>query len=160
MHAVVMESLEEFLAGTLEPREQRLIEAHLGDCGACREELQGMEDLNLLFGSLRAETSEIPEDFGLEPAPAFYAGVMQRVEENRASPAWSNLFALDPFWGRRLAVSCLLALVAVSALLISNERAYSSGPMPDAVMAEQNAPAFDSAPASESMLVTLANYEH
>ena len=55
MHAVVMESLEEFLAGTLEPLERRAIEAHLGNCAACREELQGMEDLSLLFGSLRPQ---------------------------------------------------------------------------------------------------------
>ncbi len=58
MHAVVMESLEEFLAGTLEPMERRTVEAHLGNCAACREELQGMEDLSLLFGSLRPQRGD------------------------------------------------------------------------------------------------------
>jgi len=153
MHAVVMESLEEFLAGTLEPVERHTIEAHLGNCAACREELQGMEDLSLLFGSLHAE-----EPF--EAAPGFYARVMRQVEERKAVPSWSNIFTLDPAIGRRLVYSCLVVLVAMGTFLISSERAYTSVPMPDALMAEQTQPAFDSAPAPESMLVTLANYEH
>jgi predicted anti-sigma-YlaC factor YlaD len=37
MHAVVMESLEEFLAGALDPATQREIETHLGTCQVCRE---------------------------------------------------------------------------------------------------------------------------
>jgi predicted anti-sigma-YlaC factor YlaD len=153
MHAVVMESLEEFLAGTLEPLERRSIEAHLGNCVACREELQGMEDLSLLFRSFRPQEE-------IEPSPGFYTRVMTQVAERNAAPSWSNFFALEPALGRRLVFSCLLVLVAMGTYLISNERGYSSGPMPDAVMAEQTQPSFDSAPASESMLVTLANYEH
>jgi anti-sigma factor RsiW len=153
MHAVVMESLEEFLAGTLEPLERRSVEAHLGNCAACREELQGMEDLSLLFGSLRPNEE-------VEASPGFYARVMTQVAERRSAPSWSNFFALDPAWGPRLVFSCLLVLVAMGTYLVSNERGYASGPMPDAVMAEQTQPLFDSAPASESMLVTLANYEH
>jgi anti-sigma factor RsiW len=153
MHAVVMESLEEFLAGTLEPLERRSVEAHLGNCAACREELRGMEDLSLLFGSLRPAEK-------IEPAAGFYARVMTRVAERDAAPSWSDFFALDPAWGRRLVYSCLVALIAMGTFLVSNERGYASGPMPDAVMAEQTQPSFDSAPAPESMLVTLANYEH
>jgi anti-sigma factor RsiW len=152
MHAVVMESLEEFLAGTLEPSERSSIEAHLGNCAACREELQGMEDLSLLFGSLRPQEE-------IEPPPGFYARVAAQIAERNAAPSWNNFFALDPAWGRRLVFSCLLVLAAMGTYLVSSERAYSSGPMPDAVMAQQTQPSFDSAPASESMLVTLASYE-
>jgi len=152
MHAVVMESLEEFLAGTLEPAERSSIEAHLGNCAACREELQGMEDLNLLFGSLRPHEE-------IEPSPGFYARVTAEIADRNAAPSWNNLFALDPAWGRRLVFSCLLVLAAMGTYLVSNERGYSLGPMPDAVMAQQTQPSFDSAPASESMLVTLASYE-
>ncbi len=153
MHAVVMESLEEFLAGTLEPAERRTIEAHLGGCVACREEIQGMSDVNLLFGSLRPKEE-------LEPSAAFYARVMTQIAERNSAPSWSSLFAFDPAWGRRLALSCLLVLVAMCTYLVSNESGRESGPMPDAIMAQQTQPAFDSAPATESMLVTLANYEH
>jgi anti-sigma factor RsiW len=153
MHAVVMESLEEFLAGTLEPVERRTIEAHLGGCAACRDELQAMEDVNLLFGSLRSREA-------VEPAPAFYARVMQQVSDSRAASGLGGFFAIDPTWGRRLAFSCLLVLVLMGSYIVSSERSYASGPMPDAVMAQQNEPSFDAAPASDSMLVTLANYEH
>lgn len=157
MHEVVMESLEEFLAGTLEPVERRAIEAHLGGCAACRNELQAMEDLNLLFGSLHAPESAQAE---FDAAPGFYLRVMNRISESNTAPAWSSWFPLDPVWGRRLVFSCLAALVAMGTYLVSNERSYASGPMPDAIMAEQTQPSFDSAPPSESMLVTLANYEH
>jgi anti-sigma factor RsiW len=153
MHAVVMESLEEFLAGTLEPVERHVVEAHLGSCAACRDELQAMEDVNLLFGSLRSREA-------MEPALGFYGRVMQQVSEPKAGTAWSSFFAFDPIWGRRVAFSCLLVLAAMGTYLVSSERNYAAGPMPDAVMAQQNAPSFDSAPASDSMLVTLANYEH
>jgi anti-sigma factor RsiW len=153
MHAVVMESLEEFLAGTLEPVERHSIQAHLGSCAACREELQGMEDLSLLFGSLRPAEA-------FEPAPGFSARVMSQVADRNAAPSWRSFFAFDPTLGRRLVFSCLLVLVAMGTYLVSSERAYTSEPMPDAVMAEQTQPLFDSAPAPESMLVTLANYEH
>jgi anti-sigma factor RsiW len=150
-----MESLEEFLAGTLEPAERHTIEAHLGNCAACREELQGMEDLSLLFGSLHAPANE-----PFESAPGFYARVMQQVEDRKSVPSWSSFFTLDPAIGRRLVYSCLVVLVAMGTYLVSSERSYTSEPMPDALMAEQTQPAFDSAPAPESMLVTLANYEH
>ncbi len=43
MHAVVMDSLEEYLSGTLEPAVERTIEAHLSACQACREEMRSMQ---------------------------------------------------------------------------------------------------------------------
>ncbi len=61
MHAVVMESLEDYLSGLLEPAESRSFEAHLADCPSCREELQGMQSVSLLFSSLRT-----PEAAGSE----------------------------------------------------------------------------------------------
>ena len=148
-----MESLEEFLAGTLEPVEHRTIEAHLGGCPACREELQVMEDLSLLFSSLRPVEE-------MEPSLGFSARVMQQVAEQQAAPSWSSFFAFDPVWGRKIVLACMLVLVALGSYLISSEGRYASSPMPDAVMAQQTQPSFDSAPASESMLVTLATYEH
>ena len=54
MHAVVMESLEEYLAGSLEPADERAIEAHLVACDSCREEIRGIEDVSRLFAK-RAE---------------------------------------------------------------------------------------------------------
>ena len=39
MHAVVMESLEEYLSGTLTPAALAEIEAHLSACETCRQEV-------------------------------------------------------------------------------------------------------------------------
>lgn len=154
MHAVVMESLEEFLAGTLEPVERRTIEAHIGNCAACREELQGMEDLNLLFGSLRVREA-------VAPGPGFYAGVAQQIAERKPAPSFGGFFALSPAFGSRLVFSCLLVvLAALGSFIVANERGYTTGPTPYALMAQQTQASFESAPAPESMLVTLANYEH
>ncbi len=153
MHAVVLESLEEFLAGTLEPVERRAVQAHLGGCAACREELQAMEDMSLLFGSLRSAEE-------LQPGPEFTARVMQRVSEPKAAPSWTSFFLFDPVWAQRVMVACTLLVIALGSYLVTSERRYASGPMPDAIMAQQTQPAFDSAPASDSMLVTLASYEH
>ena len=72
MHSIVMESIEEYLSGALEPGAQRRIETHLSACRSCREEVAGMEDVSLLFGSLRCEEA-------LEPPAGFYARVMARV---------------------------------------------------------------------------------
>jgi anti-sigma factor RsiW len=153
MHSVVIESLEEFLAGTLEPAERQAIDKHLSDCGQCREEVQGMQAVSLLFGSFRNEET-------FEPAPGFYARVMQRVEASKPAPSFASLFALDAVFGRKLVFSCLLTLGLLGGYLISRESSYMTGPTPEAMMAEQTRAGFDSAPAPESMLVTLTNYEH
>ena len=55
MHAVVMDSLEEYLAGALEPARRRAIETHLSACGSCREEVGSMQETSLLFDCLRSE---------------------------------------------------------------------------------------------------------
>lgn len=153
MHAVVMESLEEFLAGTLEPVERRAVETHLDGCAVCREELQAMEDMTLLFGSLRSAEE-------IQPGPDFSVRVIQKVSEQKAGPSWTSFFLFDPVWAQRMVVACAVLVIALGSYLVTSERQYASGPMPDAVMAQQTQPLFDSAPASDSMLVTLASYEH
>ena len=81
MHAVVMDSLEEYLSGLLEPAELRVVEAHLSTCPLCRDQVQGMQQVSQLFGSLRPEES-------LSPSPEFYARVVAQVqsEENGRLP--------------------------------------------------------------------------
>jgi len=152
MHAVVMDSLEEYLSGTLEPAVQRDIEAHLSTCGRCREELAGMRDISELFVTLQAE--QVPE-----PSPGFYARVMQEVGGRKAVPAFASLFSLDLAFGRRLVFASLLTLAVLGSYLVVNEGEYPGGLSPEAVMAQQNYPAFDSDSTQENMLVTLAAYE-
>ena len=152
MHAVVMDSLEEYLSGTLEPAVARTIEAHLGACNACREAVRSMQDVSQVFGSLRS-------DEAVPPSAGFYAGVAQRVEALRPAPSFAGLLALDFVFGRRLVFASLMMLAVMGTYLVSREAEYPTGPSPEAVMAQQESPAFDSAPAQDNMLVTLTAYE-
>ena len=152
MHVVVMDSLEEYLAGALEPAAQREIEAHLSTCKNCREEIHSMQDVSQLFVSLRSE-----EVF--DPPPGFYAGIRKQVDDRRAVPTFAGLFAMDFAFGRRLLFASLLTLAVLGSYLVSSEIGYQAGPSPEAVMAEQDSPTFESAPARDNMLVTLTAYE-
>jgi anti-sigma factor RsiW len=153
MHAVMMDGLEEYLAGVLKPAAQREIEAHLNACETCREEIRSMQDISQLFVSLRSE--EVAS-----PAPGFYAKVMDQVGERLAVPSLTNGFGLNLAWGRRLIFASLMTLAVLGSYLAVRESGYAAGPSPEAVMAQQEAPAFDSAPAQDNMLVTLTAYEH
>ena len=153
MHAVVMRSLEEYFAGTLEPAAQREIQAHLKTCEMCRNETQSMQEISRWFGSLQPREE-------MSPTAGFYTGVLERIAEQQLAPSVARLLGLDFAFGRRLVFASLLTLAVLGSYLISRETAYPSGPSPEAVMAQQELPAFDSAPAPDNMLVSLTAYEH
>jgi hypothetical protein len=168
MHAVLIESLEDYLSGSLERAEERALEAHLAVCKACREDLRDMQSLSQWFGAFRPPTAvsgsisvagTVAEE-ALAPSPGFYARVIQEVETRKSASSFSAFFALDFTFGRRLVLSSLLTLVVVGGFLVSRETGYAGGPGPDSILAQQDAPGFDSAPASPSMLATLTSYEH
>jgi anti-sigma factor RsiW len=152
MHVVVMESLEEYLSGSMQPAAHRDVEAHLSTCQKCREELAGIQDLSELFVSLQSEET-------LEQAPGFYARVIKRVGERQAVPSFAGFFALDLAFARRLALAALLIFAILGSYLVIREGEYPTGLSPETVMAQQNSPAFDSASARDNMLVTLTTYE-
>jgi len=154
MHAVVMSSLEEYLSGALEPAAQREIEAHLNTCSMCREEIRSMQDVSQLFVSLRTQSTDVGD-----PSPGFYAGVMRQLGERRAAPSSAGFFATDFAFGRRVAFASLLTLAILGSYLVTREIEMPGGPSPEAVMAQQNAPSFDSGHAHDNMLVTLTAYE-
>jgi anti-sigma factor RsiW len=152
MHAVIVDCLESYLADALEPADRRAIDAHLVACRACRDEIAELKETSQWLGCLRSE------EIG-EPAPGFYAAVMRRVDERRAVPVFAGWFALDLALGRRLVFASLLTLAVLGTYLVSREATYKGGPSAEAVMAQQESPAFDSAPAQDQMLVTLTAYE-
>ena len=88
MHPVILESLEEYLSGTLLPGSLREFEAHLTTCPECREEVRGMQEVSSLFTALR-------------PVEAYGAfsrvcdAVAAQAAASRAPSFWS-LFSLDP----------------------------------------------------------------
>jgi len=152
MHAVVMESLEEYLSGTLTPAALRAVEAHLGGCESCRQEVAGMQEISECFEVFRvAEPVAAP--------PAFYAKVMREVGQRRAVPSFAGFFALDFAFGRRLVFASLLTLAALGSYLVQYESGYPSGLSPETVMAQQDNPAYENARSQDNMLATLTNYE-
>ena len=154
MHAVMLENLEEYLAGTLERVQFRAVEAHLNTCGACREEIRGMQDVSQLFGALRPDETE---SWGI--APGFAAKVMEQVGRRKPVPAFASFFALNLEFGRRVVFASLLMLAVVGGYLVTHESQYPTGQSPEAILAQQNAPGFE-ANAENNMLVTLTAYEH
>ena|ERR1051326_1960811 len=155
MHAVVMESLEEYLAGSLEPADERAIEAHLIACDACRDEVRSMQDVAQLFGSLRSE-----EVF--ESSPGFLADVMRQLAGNRQGVrSLAGFLGLDLAFGRRLVFASLVTLAVLGGYLVSHESDYmvNSGVSPEALMAQQDSPSFSSGPAQDNMLATLTAYD-
>jgi len=153
MHALVLDSLEEYLAGALEPVVLRDIEAHLKTCGTCREEVAGMQQISHLFQTLKpaAEAPAVPL--------GFYARVVQQVAGRRPVPTFSSFFALDVAFGRRLAFTCLLTLAVLGSYLVTREAGEPAMQSPEVIMAQQDAPSFDSSQAHEAMLATLTSYE-
>jgi anti-sigma factor RsiW len=153
MHAVVMESLEEYLSGTLKPAALRDIEAHLDTCEACRHEVAGMQEVSQWFSVLKPEGE-------LAPAPGFYARVMRQVGDRHAVPSFAGFFALDFAFGRRLVFASLLTLAVLGGYLVSYESEDPTGLSPETVMAQQDSPAYDNTRAQENMLATMTSYEH
>ena len=153
MHAVMLESLEEYLAGTLEPAVLKEAEAHLSACRACREEVRGMREVTQWLQPLRPTSSE-----PLGIPSGFYTRVMARV--SRPAPSFASLFALDLAFGRRLVFASLLTLAVLGGYLVVHETGNPVGPSPEAILAQQNSNGFETAAAENNMLVTLAAYEH
>lgn len=157
MHAAVIDSLEDYLSGSLKGPGRQRIEAHLNQCEMCREEIAAMEDLSGLLGSMRVGDA-------VEPAPDFYARVMDRVKQSipaRQAPGLSlaNLFAFDLAVGRRLAFAALLMLAILGTFLVSREAGYNPTLSPESIMAQQDSPSFDTAAGHDAMLLTLTGYE-
>lgn len=111
-----------------------------------------MREVSDLFVSLRSEGD-------WQPSAGFYAGVVRQVEAQAAPVSFASLFSLDFVFGRRLVFASLVMLAVLGAYLVSRESAYSGGPSPESVMAEQNSPSFDLKPAQDNMLVTMTAYE-
>jgi anti-sigma factor RsiW len=148
----MMESLEEYLSGTLKPAALRVIEAHLSKCEMCRQEVAGVRQISQCFGAFKMEAE-------LAPASGFYGRVMRQVGHRQAVPSFAGFFALDFAFGRRLVFASLLTLAALGSYLVSYESGYPTGLSPEAVMAQQDSPAYDSARAQENMLATMTTYE-
>ncbi|MBS1857012.1 MAG: zf-HC2 domain-containing protein [Acidobacteria bacterium] len=152
MHAVVIDNLEEYLAGALEPATLREIEAHLCACASCRGEVDGMRQVSSWMTALKVEDPVVP-------APGFYARVMHEIGDRQPVPTFSSLFSLDLLFARRLVFTCLLTLAVLGSYLVARETGEPALMSPEVVMAQQENSPMDSAHAHEAMLATLTRYE-
>jgi len=145
MHQVILDRLEEYLAGTPSSRE---FTVHLESCPECRTEVSEMRELSSALAALRS-----PEE--IAPRAGFYARVSGRIEQQQRPRSLATLFWLDPVFGKRVVFASVMTLAVLGSYLITRETDYSAGPPnPEAVMAQQ-APAQD----PDVMLATLASYE-
>jgi len=151
MHAAIMEDLEDYLSGSLEPAGLREFEAHLETCPACREEVGAMHDFSGMFGVLKPAEA-------VQPPPGFYARVVERVVQSKPAP-WYAVLGWDTVFSRRLVFASLVMMAVMGSYLVTREAGVPVGPSPEAIMAQQNAPAFETARAEDNMLVTLTAYE-
>lgn len=92
MHKQVLEGLEDYLAGRAQAPLAQALAAHLGVCAECRELVGGMRSQAGMLGVLKAGKE-------LDPAPGFYARVMDRIEAQSALSLWSAF--LEPLFMRR-----------------------------------------------------------
>jgi len=152
MHAAELDRLEEYLSGSLEPAALHKIEAHLKSCEVCRREVEAMQEFSQCLAVLRPQKAQ-------EPVVGFYARVMERVGRQSAARTFSNLINWQFAFGRRLAFAALMTFAVLGSYLIMHENASPSGLSPEAVMAQQESPAFESGPGPDNMLVSLTAYE-
>lgn len=110
MHGLIRERLEELLSST--PPQSELHQ-HLACCPECAAELEFMRAQALTLKRLKVSAE-------LEPAPGFYARVIQRIEEGGVYSIWT-VFADGPF-GKWLAYGSLAVALVLGTWIVGTER--------------------------------------
>lgn len=155
MHQPIRERLEEYLSGTEEAGGVRGIESHLSGCRECRREIEGMRRQAALLRVLRPEAE-------LDPAPGFYARVMDRIESQRSASIWSLL--LEPVFAKRLAYAslALLVLLGTLALSVGTEPVIAPSAAEVVLVEDPIGPPLGVDPAQDRdvVLVNLATYQY
>ena len=113
MHRRMRDELENVLSGPLTDWQRQ----HLEECAECREDLAAMREQAALIRGLRASSIESAP---AEPAPGFYARVMERIEAQGAGSVWSLFF--DSRFGRRLAIASMALALCLGVYLVSSEQ--------------------------------------
>ncbi|MBM3738598.1 MAG: hypothetical protein FJW39_22700 [Acidobacteria bacterium] len=107
----IEDNLERYLHGSLDPRARTEFDGVLAMDDETRRLVEQFEQhAKLIRSALRPEAET-------DPAPGFYARVMDRIEAQRGNSFWS-LF-LEPVFFRRLAVASAALLVLLGVLLVS-----------------------------------------
>jgi hypothetical protein len=153
MHRPIEDNLEVFLSGA-GPENLTEFHSHLSECAECREEVGRLEEHSTILRSLRVEDD-------IEPAPGFYARVMERVAAQRNAGVWSAF--LDPVFSRRLAYAMLALLILLGVSMMSTDPLMELHPTsPEVLLTEEvlEPPVGqDEVQDRDQVLVTLATYD-
>lgn len=123
MHKPTMEGLEAYLAGRTADAAAMALEAHIEACAECRAMVGGMK---LQSGMVRV----LKPGQEIEPAPGFYARVMERIEAQAAGSFWAVF--LEPFFARRFmyaSLALMMAMFGAAATVNSELDVHSAVPM-------------------------------
>lgn len=112
MHGSIRDRLEDLLRAESSAGSHEGLGEHLASCAGCSAELAAMKAQAAMLKKLRA-----PEES--EPAPGFYARVLQRIEERGDRSIWS-VFIDSPF-GRRLAYASLTVAIVLGSYVVTQE---------------------------------------
>jgi predicted anti-sigma-YlaC factor YlaD len=112
MHRFIRDRLEDLLAVKGNARTDRQLSTHLSSCAECSSELSSMQTQAELLATLRA-----PEE--MDPAPGFYARVLQRIEERAKESMW-GAFIYSPF-AKRLTYASLTVAVMLGTYVVTQE---------------------------------------
>jgi hypothetical protein len=112
MHEPIRDGLEDLLAAQGTAREDRGLQKHLSSCRECSSEIEAMRAQAELLHAWRA-----PEE--VEPAPGFYARVMQRIEERAKESIWAPFIYSAS--AKRLTYASLAATLLLGSYVISQE---------------------------------------
>lgn len=142
MHPPIENELELFLEG--KPTSGVFTE-HLAQCSECKQELALFSEASLLVRSLRLEPADASA-MAFEPAPGFYARVVNRIESQTKPSFWSVF--LQPF-GRRVVYASLALFLVLCGLLFTGEppKAEQAAAKPETIWAPEPATPVDAAPA-------------
>ncbi len=126
----VREGLESYLAGKPDANLLR----HLDECVDCRELTRQLQEQSVVIRSLRVEE--------VDPAPGFYARVMERIEAQRGSNSIWSVF-LEPLFGRNLmfASAVLTVLLGVFLFTSPKEEEEFTASIPEQILVEEGPPA-------------------
>jgi hypothetical protein len=103
MHGSIRDRLEDLLSAEQLAMGHQGLAEHLSSCHECSSELAGMRTQSEAIRTLRTAEE-------LDPAPGFYARVMQRIEERAKDSIWSG-FIGSPVAARLAYASLTLAVV-------------------------------------------------
>jgi hypothetical protein len=112
MHRSIRDRVEDLLAQTGAAARDREVSAHLKSCAGCSSELSSMQKQAELLTLLRPAEE-------MEPAPGFYARVLQRIEERARLSMWAA-FIYSPF-AKRLTYASLTLAVMVGSYVVTQE---------------------------------------